>query len=55
MKEFTAHQLNEDRGPDCFAGMCHALSEKINAKISRLRLDKKFDELKELLEAQKQT
>ena len=39
LREFTAHELSEDRGTDCFLEMCHALSSKINAKLSRQRLD----------------
>ena len=39
LREFSAHELNEDRGADCFIEMCHDLSNKINAKISRQRLD----------------
>ena len=38
LREFSIHQLNEDRGADCFIEMCHGLSNKINAKISRQRL-----------------
>lgn len=37
--EFTAHELQEDRASDCFISMCHALSHKIDAKLSRQRLD----------------
>lgn len=35
LAEFTAHELNEDRAVDCFVEMCHALSDKINAKLTR--------------------
>ncbi|MEZ6128833.1 MAG: TAXI family TRAP transporter solute-binding subunit [Planctomycetaceae bacterium] len=35
LAEFTAHELNEDRAVDCFIQMCHALSDKINAKLIR--------------------
>lgn len=35
LSEFTAHELNEDRAVDCFIEMCHALSDKINAKLTR--------------------
>ena len=45
LREFTAHQLNEDRGPDCFIQMCHALSDKINAKLSRQQQNKLIREL----------
>lgn len=39
LREFSIHDLSEDRGADCFIEMCHALSNKINAKISRQRFD----------------
>ena len=39
LREFSVNDLNEDRGVDCFIVMCHELSNKINAKISRQRLD----------------
>jgi hypothetical protein len=42
---FSAHDLNEDRAADSLLEMCHALSDKINAKISRQRLDKRLAEL----------
>ena len=35
LAEFTAHELNEDRAIDCFIEMCHALSDKINGKLTR--------------------
>lgn len=35
LAEFTAHELNEDRATECFIGLCHALSDKINAKLTR--------------------
>lgn len=47
--QFSAYELNEERGADCFLEMCHALSNKINAKISRQRLDKRFAELVEAI------
>jgi TRAP transporter TAXI family solute receptor len=45
LEEVAAHELNEDRAIDSFIQMCHALSSKINAKISRQRLDQRFDEI----------
>jgi TRAP transporter TAXI family solute receptor len=42
---FAAHELNDVRAAECFIGMCHALSDKINAKISRQQLDKRLGEL----------
>lgn len=35
LAEFTAHELSEDRAVDCFIEMCHALSDKVNAKLTR--------------------
>lgn len=35
LAEFTAHELNEDRAAECFVGMCHALSDKVNGKLIR--------------------
>lgn len=43
--EFTAHQLSEDRATDCFLEMCHALSDKINAKLTRQRFDSRMLEM----------
>ena len=54
LRVFSVHELNEDRGADCFIEMCHALSNKINAKISRQRLDKRFDELTKAIRIQNQ-
>lgn len=39
LQEFTAHELNEDRAVDSFIEMCHALNNKINAKLTRQRFD----------------
>lgn len=33
--EFSAHQLNDDPAIECFISMSHALSEKINSKMTR--------------------
>lgn len=38
LAEFTAHELNEDRASECLIGLCDALSEKINAKLTRQTL-----------------
>jgi len=45
LRHFSAHELNEDRAVDCLLELCQALTEKINAKITRQRLDKRFAEL----------
>lgn len=45
LREFSARELNEDRAPEYFIDMAHDLNSKIDAKISRQRLDKQFAEL----------
>lgn len=45
LREFTAHELNEDRAADCFLEMCHALSDKLNAKLTRQRLAQSLSEI----------
>ncbi|MFH1267775.1 MAG: TAXI family TRAP transporter solute-binding subunit [Planctomycetota bacterium] len=45
LSEFTAHQLNDDHGPDCFIHLCHALSDKINAKLTRQQESKLMGDL----------
>lgn len=52
LRTVSAHDLGEDRAVDCFLAMCHALSDKINAKITRQRLERRFDELAEKLGSQ---
>lgn len=39
LKGIDAEQLNEDPAAGAFIGMCHALSDKINSKITRQRFD----------------
>ena len=40
LSEFSAHEMNEDPSISVFVHMCHALSDKINAKLTRQRLDR---------------
>jgi hypothetical protein len=51
LKDFSAHELRDDRAADCFLEMCHAISDKISAKLLRQRLAQGFDELRSQLEA----
>ena len=44
LRDFSAHELKEDRAADCFLEMCHALSNKIDAKLLRQRLDQRFSQ-----------
>ena len=48
--EFSAHQLTDDPAHYCFLEMCHYISEKINSKLLRQRLDRQFQDLKLSLE-----
>ncbi len=52
LREFTAHEINSDQAVSCFVAMCHALSEKINAKISRQRIDTRLKEMRALIDGQ---
>ena len=45
LKDFSAHELRDDRAADCFLEMCHAISDKIGAKLLRQRLAQGFIEL----------
>ena len=51
LREFSVRELNEDRAPEYFIDMAHDLNSKIDAKISRQWLDKRFDELGEAASA----
>jgi TRAP transporter TAXI family solute receptor len=41
----TSHELHDDPAVGVFIEMCHALSDKINAKLNRQRLDVQFQAL----------
>ena len=43
--ELSAHELNEDRGAAVFVDMCHELSQKINAKLTRQSMERQFAQL----------
>jgi len=38
----SAHELNEDRATECFIDMCDALSQRLNGKLSRQRLEQRL-------------
>ncbi|MCH1439167.1 MAG: TAXI family TRAP transporter solute-binding subunit [Rubripirellula sp.] len=50
--EFNAHSMNEDPSVACFVQMCHALSNKINAKLTRQRTDRQLRLFMELTKQQ---
>ena len=39
LAEFSAHDLKDDRAIQCFIDMCSYLSNKINMKLTRQRMD----------------
>ena len=43
--KLTSHELHDDPAAGVFIEMCHALSDKINAKLNRQRLDSQFQAL----------
>ena len=45
----SAHELSDDSSAAVFIQMCHALSDKINAKLSRQRIDVRLAELIETI------
>ncbi len=48
LAKFSAHELKEDPSGQYFVEMAHSLTSKINAKLSRQRMDARFDELIEV-------
>lgn len=49
LSTLTSHELHEDPAAGVFIEMCHALSDKINAKLNRQRLDSQFKTLADAL------
>ena len=45
LSDFTAHDMNEDRAVECFVHMCHSLSDKVNAKMTRQRFERQIERL----------
>lgn len=50
LRELTAHELHDDPAAASFIQMCHALSDKINAKLTRQRFDARLRQLIEKTE-----
>ena len=48
-KDFSGHQLQEEPGTDCFLKLCASLSEKLNAKMTRVRLSGEIARLAEVI------
>jgi TRAP transporter TAXI family solute receptor len=45
LNDFSVHEQMEEESVATFLNLCNALTSKINAKLSRARLDRRFDEL----------
>ena len=52
-KDFSGHQLQEEPGTECFLELCASLSEKLNAKMTRLRLGGEIANLARAIEEKK--
>lgn len=52
--ELSAQDLNEEPGAACFVDMCHELSQKINAKLTRQSLQQHFARLAEAITGQRE-
>ena len=49
-KNFSGHNLQEAPGTDCFLELCASLSEKLNSKMTRLRLGGDIERLAKAIE-----
>jgi hypothetical protein len=49
-KDFSGNQLQGEPGTDCFLKLCASLSEKLNAKMTRLRLGGEIARLAKAIE-----
>ena len=52
-KDFSGHQLQDEPCTDCFLKLCASLSEKLNAKMTRLRLGGEIARLAKAIEENK--
>ena len=49
-EDFSVHRLQDDQGTDCFLELCASMSEKLNAKMTRLRLGGEIARLADAIE-----
>ena len=49
-EDFSVHRLQDDQGTDCFLELCASMSEKLNAKLTRLRLSGEIARLTDAVE-----
>jgi len=49
-EDFSVHRLQDDQGTDCFLELCASMSDKLNAKMTRLRLGGEIARLADAIE-----
>jgi TRAP transporter TAXI family solute receptor len=52
-KNFSGHNIQDESGTDCFLELCASLSEKLNSKMTRLRLGGDIQRLAKAIEGEK--
>ena len=52
-KDFSGHNIQDEPGTDCFLELCASLSEKLNSKMTRLRLGGDIQRLAKAIEGEK--
>ena len=52
-KDFSGYNLQEEPGTECFLELCASLSEKLNSKMTRLRLGGEIQRLAKAIESEK--
>ena len=52
-KDFSGHNIQDESGTDCFLELCASLSEKLNSKMTRLRLGGDIQRLAKAIEGEK--
>ena len=49
-EDFSVHRLQDDQGTDCFLELCASVSEKLNAKMTRIKLGSEIARLAKAIE-----
>ena len=52
MESFSAHELMQDTGTECFIMLSNSISEKINAKLTRMRLRHELQNIQKMNSSQ---
>jgi len=52
MESFSANELMQDTGTECFIMLSNSISEKINAKLTRMRLRHELQNIQKLNSSQ---